>query len=62
VRLPRRLVIPWALRLAVRRALADPSMGRRAGALGAWAAANDGAVRASEVLEQWVAGGPTRTR
>jgi len=62
VRLPRRLVTPWALRLAVRRALADPSMGRRAGALGAWAAANDGAVRASEVLEQWVAGGPTRTR
>jgi UDP:flavonoid glycosyltransferase YjiC (YdhE family) len=52
VRLPWRLLGPRTLRLAVRHALADGSLAARARELAAWAAANDGAVRAAELVEQ----------
>jgi UDP:flavonoid glycosyltransferase YjiC (YdhE family) len=51
VRLPWRLLSPATLRLAVRRALADESLGARARELAAWARAHDGASRAAELVE-----------
>ncbi|HWF24015.1 MAG TPA: glycosyltransferase [Solirubrobacteraceae bacterium] len=51
VRLPWRLLSPATLRLAVRRALADPRLAGRAGELGAWARGHDGAERAAELVE-----------
>jgi UDP:flavonoid glycosyltransferase YjiC (YdhE family) len=51
VRLPWRLLGPRTLRLAVRHALANPLLGRRARELADWAAANDGAERAAELVE-----------
>jgi UDP:flavonoid glycosyltransferase YjiC (YdhE family) len=51
VRLPWRLVSPWAVRLAVRRVLGSPSFGVRARELAAWAATHDGATRAAELVE-----------
>jgi UDP:flavonoid glycosyltransferase YjiC (YdhE family) len=53
VRLPWRLLGPGTLRLAVRRALASGSLAPRARALAAWAAANDGTVRAAELAERF---------
>jgi UDP:flavonoid glycosyltransferase YjiC (YdhE family) len=50
-RLPWRLVSPLGVRLAARRVLGDPSFRERAAALAAWASANDGAVRAAELVE-----------
>jgi len=52
VRLPWRLLTPLTLRLAARRALADPSLARRARDLADWAAANDGASRAADLVER----------
>jgi MGT family glycosyltransferase len=52
VRLPWRLLAPATLRLAVRRALANPGLTARARELGAWAAAHDGAERAAELVEE----------
>jgi UDP:flavonoid glycosyltransferase YjiC (YdhE family) len=54
VRLPWRLLSPATLRLAVRRALRDPRLRLRARELGAWAAMNDGATRAAELVEALV--------
>ena len=51
VRIPRRLVSARTVRLAVVRALADPSITARARGLAAWAAQNDGAQRAAELVE-----------
>jgi UDP:flavonoid glycosyltransferase YjiC (YdhE family) len=51
VRLPWRLLGASTLRLAVRRALADPSLAERAATLQGWAAVNDGATRAAELVE-----------
>lgn len=51
-RLPRRLLTPSTLRLAVRRALADPSFAWRVAAL----PPTDGAVRAADELERWAGG------
>jgi UDP:flavonoid glycosyltransferase YjiC (YdhE family) len=51
VRLPRRLVGPRALVLAVGRALARPALRTRAQELARWAAANDGASRAAQLVE-----------
>jgi UDP:flavonoid glycosyltransferase YjiC (YdhE family) len=51
VRLPWRFLTPATLRLVVRRALADPSLARRAGELASWAANHDGAGRAAELVE-----------
>jgi MGT family glycosyltransferase len=56
VRLPWRLLSPATLRLAVRRALERPRLAARAAELCQWAAANDGAARAAELVEQ-LAGG-----
>jgi UDP:flavonoid glycosyltransferase YjiC (YdhE family) len=53
VRLPWRLLGPGTLRLAVRRALAQRSLATRARSLARWAAANDGAVRAAELVERF---------
>lgn len=56
VRLPRRYARPWAIRLAVRRALAEPSLRARARELAAWAARHDAAATAAGELERWVGG------
>jgi UDP:flavonoid glycosyltransferase YjiC (YdhE family) len=56
VRLPRRLCSPRALRLAVERAIADPRLAARAGALQSWAAVNDGAERAADEVEKLAVG------
>ncbi len=52
VRLPWRLLGPATLRLAVRRALSEPSLAARARELAGWAAANDGASVAADLVEQ----------
>jgi MGT family glycosyltransferase len=52
VRLPWRLLTPATVRLAARRALGDPSLRVRARALSDWAARNDGAQRAAELVER----------
>ena len=51
VRLPWRALGPSTLRLAVRRALAEPSLAERARALAAWTLAHDGASGAAELVE-----------
>jgi UDP:flavonoid glycosyltransferase YjiC (YdhE family) len=51
VRLPWRLLSPLTLRLAVRRALADPALATRSGELARWAASHDGAERAANLVE-----------
>ncbi|HVY77942.1 MAG TPA: nucleotide disphospho-sugar-binding domain-containing protein [Solirubrobacterales bacterium] len=50
--LPWRLCRPAPLRWAARHILAEPSFAQRAGELATWAAANDGATRAAELVEQ----------
>jgi UDP:flavonoid glycosyltransferase YjiC (YdhE family) len=65
VRLPWPLLGPQTLRLAARRALATPALGRKAAELGAWAEGNVGAVRAADLVEQLALsrrGGGARTR
>ncbi|HTE62096.1 MAG TPA: nucleotide disphospho-sugar-binding domain-containing protein [Solirubrobacteraceae bacterium] len=56
VRVPRRLLGPRTLRLAVQRALDDPAMRTRAQAVAAWMARHDGAETAAGELETWAAG------
>jgi UDP:flavonoid glycosyltransferase YjiC (YdhE family) len=51
VRLPWRLLSPTSLRLAVRRALSEPGLARRAAEIARWAAAHDGATQAAELVE-----------
>lgn len=55
VRIPRRLVGPAAVRLAVRRALARPGVRARCSELAAWAERHDGAARAADRIEAWAA-------
>jgi UDP:flavonoid glycosyltransferase YjiC (YdhE family) len=55
VRLPRRLLGPRALRLAVGRALRDGGMRARVRAVAGWMAEHDGAVTAARELEAWAA-------
>jgi UDP:flavonoid glycosyltransferase YjiC (YdhE family) len=55
VRIPRRLVCARTVRLAVVRALADPSITARARELAVWTAAHDGAQRAAELVEAFAA-------
>jgi UDP:flavonoid glycosyltransferase YjiC (YdhE family) len=55
VRLPRRLLGPRALRLAVERTLADARLHARARAVAAWAAGHDGAGLAAREIEAWAA-------
>jgi UDP:flavonoid glycosyltransferase YjiC (YdhE family) len=52
VRLPWRLLTPTTLRLAVRRALGQPSLRARARELAASAAGSDGAERAAALVEE----------
>ncbi|HEX8101788.1 MAG TPA: nucleotide disphospho-sugar-binding domain-containing protein, partial [Solirubrobacteraceae bacterium] len=61
VRLPRRLLGPRTLALAVRRALGSGAVRARAGELAAWVAAHDGATAACVELEAWAAR-PGRSR
>lgn len=51
VSLPRRLVTPRGVRLAVRRLLGDESYARRARELAAWAARHDGPAAAADAVE-----------
>lgn len=51
VSLPRRLVSPRGVRLAVRKLLDDPSYAARAGQLAEWARRHDGAAVAAETVE-----------
>jgi MGT family glycosyltransferase len=51
VRLPWRLLSPTSLRVAVRRALSEPDLGRRAAEIARWAAVHDGSTRAAELVE-----------
>jgi UDP:flavonoid glycosyltransferase YjiC (YdhE family) len=53
VRVPRRLCTPWAVRLAVERALANPRLRARARELGAWASEHDGAEAAAALVEDF---------
>ncbi|HYM45128.1 MAG TPA: nucleotide disphospho-sugar-binding domain-containing protein [Solirubrobacteraceae bacterium] len=56
VRLPRRFVSPRPIRLAVERALGEPSIRARAGELASWAATNDPGENAALLVEGLVAG------
>jgi UDP:flavonoid glycosyltransferase YjiC (YdhE family) len=51
-RLPWPLLTPSTLRLATRRALAEPALGERASELAAWARATGGAGRAADLVEE----------
>jgi UDP:flavonoid glycosyltransferase YjiC (YdhE family) len=53
VRLPRRLLSPRTLRLAVWRALRDRRIRARADAVAAWAARHDGPDVAAREIERW---------
>jgi MGT family glycosyltransferase len=55
VRLPRRYARREPVRLAVRRALAEPQLRARAGVLAEWAATHDGAARAAGLVEAFAA-------
>lgn len=53
ISLPRRMVTPRGIRLAVRRALSDEGIAARAGELAAWSDAHDGGAVASLALERF---------
>jgi UDP:flavonoid glycosyltransferase YjiC (YdhE family) len=55
VSLPRRLVTPRGVRVAVRRVLGEARFADRAGELARWAAANDGAAAAAQAVEEFAA-------
>lgn len=55
VRIPRRFVSPRPLRLAVERALAEPSIGIKARAMAEWASAHDPGATAAELVERLAA-------
>ncbi|MDQ6819458.1 MAG: glycosyl transferase [Actinomycetota bacterium] len=55
-RMPWRLLAPQTVALAARRVLSNPSMSARARELSAWAAGNDGASRAAELVEELAVG------
>ncbi len=54
-RLPRRLVTPTGVKLAVRRALGSERVRSGVAAAEAWCAAHDGAARAAELVEELAA-------
>ncbi len=56
VRLPRRFVAPRPLRLAVERALGEPSIRSRARELHAWASSHDAGTHAAQLVEMLAAG------
>src|SRR5207244_11321810 len=53
VSLPRRLVTPRGVRLAVEQVLGEPGYARRAGELAEWAARNDGGELAAAAVERF---------
>jgi UDP:flavonoid glycosyltransferase YjiC (YdhE family) len=55
VRVPRRFITPRVLRLAVERALDEPSIEARAGELAAWAAAHGSGATAAALVERLAA-------
>jgi MGT family glycosyltransferase len=55
VRLPRRFVSPRTVRLAVERALGEPSIRARAQELARWSEAHDGAAAAAQLVEELAA-------
>jgi UDP:flavonoid glycosyltransferase YjiC (YdhE family) len=55
VRVPRRFITPRVLRLAVERALGEPSIKARAGELAAWADAHDSGATAAALVERLAA-------
>lgn len=55
VSLPRRLITPRGIRLAVRKALAEPAIGERAREIQAWSTSHDGGAVASVALEDFAA-------
>jgi UDP:flavonoid glycosyltransferase YjiC (YdhE family) len=57
VRVPRRLCTPRAVRLAVDRALATPSLRSRARELAEWSRTHDAATRAAELIEAFAVRG-----
>jgi UDP:flavonoid glycosyltransferase YjiC (YdhE family) len=57
VRVPRRFITPRVLRLAVERALGEPSIRERARELALWSGANDASERAVALLEAFVSDG-----
>jgi UDP:flavonoid glycosyltransferase YjiC (YdhE family) len=57
VRLPWRFATPLGVRLAVRRALAESSLTRRAAELASWAREHDGAERAADLVERFALAG-----
>lgn len=60
VRLPRRYCTPRGVRLAVTRALADPSIAERAREVAAWSATHDGPTTAAVEVERFASrGAPT---
>ncbi len=59
-RLPRRLVTPRGVRLAVRQALASERVRSNVAAAAAWCAAHDGAARAADLVEELAATGRGR--
>ncbi len=59
--LPRRLLSERGVRLAARRVLGDGSYRAKAREIAEWSAANDGAERASELVEEASSGAGTRT-
>ncbi len=58
VRIPRRLVGPRAIRLAVERALSEPALAAKARELAAWAREHPAGSRAAEILETYATGEP----
>ncbi|HSZ13699.1 MAG TPA: nucleotide disphospho-sugar-binding domain-containing protein [Solirubrobacteraceae bacterium] len=55
VRVPRRFVTPRVLRLAVERALGEPSIGQRARELAAWSEGHDAGATAARLVERLAA-------
>jgi UDP:flavonoid glycosyltransferase YjiC (YdhE family) len=55
VSLPRRLISPRGIRLALRRVLGDAAYSERARELGEWNAANDGPTTAADAVERYCA-------
>jgi UDP:flavonoid glycosyltransferase YjiC (YdhE family) len=62
VSLPRRMVTPRGIRLAVRKLLAERRYAERAGELAAWSTAHDGGATAAVALERFAARTPAAAR
>jgi len=62
VRVPRRLITPRAVRLAVERALTEPRIGARARELARWASQHDAGDAAAQLVERLAMSDPERLR